>query len=302
MEARTTDFGPHVRTLNSLGLWVLARHRGSSPAVIDERETREHRRLVAARTTGAVGPTPIRSGPYLEALAAVRLGLRDPEEVEASARRRRRLRRAVPAVSRAPGGQAGRRLRRADLQRDRDAAPRRRVPSRHAAVVPPPARRRVPGSDAGPRADDPAAQPPRARRVRGRRRRPVHLRPCRRRPGVPDRLRPAVSGRGSPPAAGQLSLSGRGRHRRGDAARLQPPTRRQGDRARPGQRRRRRHAPRRRARAPTTRPPPPCPSSRSGLPSPVSSPSRSRCCPASTRCSSRRTSRCTTPACRCGRC
>ena len=40
MEARTTDFGPHVRTLNSLGLWVLARHRGSSPALVDEREAR----------------------------------------------------------------------------------------------------------------------------------------------------------------------------------------------------------------------------------------------------------------------
>jgi ATP-dependent DNA helicase UvrD/PcrA len=83
MEARTADFGPHVRTLNSLGLWVLNRHRGSSPAVIDEREARN---LVDSLLPGnrrrRANTDPI--GPYLEGLAAIRLGLRDPDEVEGS--------------------------------------------------------------------------------------------------------------------------------------------------------------------------------------------------------------------------
>ena len=83
MESRTTDFRPHVRTLNSLGLWVLARHRGSSPSVVDERETR---RLVDSLLPGnrrrRSNTDPI--GPYLEGLGAIRLGLRDPEEVEMS--------------------------------------------------------------------------------------------------------------------------------------------------------------------------------------------------------------------------
>lgn len=83
MEGRTTDFQPHVRTLNSLGLWVLARHRGSSPPVVDEREVR---RLVDTLLPGKrmrrANTDPI--GPYIEGLGAIRLGLRDPEEVEAS--------------------------------------------------------------------------------------------------------------------------------------------------------------------------------------------------------------------------
>ena len=83
MESRTADFRPHVRTLNSLGLWVLAQHRGSSPAVIDEREARN---LVDSLLPGnrrrRANTDPI--GPYLEGLAAIRLGLRDPDEVETS--------------------------------------------------------------------------------------------------------------------------------------------------------------------------------------------------------------------------
>ena len=81
MQARTTDFRPHVRTLNSLGLWVLAEHRGSSPPVVDERGVR---RMVEALVPGQrprrANADPI--GPYVEGLAWIRLGLRDPEEVE----------------------------------------------------------------------------------------------------------------------------------------------------------------------------------------------------------------------------
>ena len=83
IEARTTDFRPHVRTLNSLGLWVLAQHRGSSPPVVDEREVRRLvEALVPGRRPRRANTDPI--GPYVEGLASIRLGLRDPEEVESS--------------------------------------------------------------------------------------------------------------------------------------------------------------------------------------------------------------------------
>jgi DNA helicase II / ATP-dependent DNA helicase PcrA len=83
LTARTAAFAPHVRTLNSLGLWVLREHRGRQPPVIDEREVRK---LVDSLLPGhrrrRANVDPI--GPYLEGLAAVRLGLRDPEKVEDS--------------------------------------------------------------------------------------------------------------------------------------------------------------------------------------------------------------------------
>lgn len=82
MQARTTDFQPKVRTLNSLGLWVVAEHRGSSPPVLDERDCR---RIVE---THMPGRRPRRSntdpvGPYLEGLSRIRLGLTDPDVAEA---------------------------------------------------------------------------------------------------------------------------------------------------------------------------------------------------------------------------
>jgi len=83
MEARTTDFRPRVRTLNSLGLWVLAEHRGGSPPVVDEPEVR---RLIDSLLPGKrqrrANTDPI--GPYVEGLTSIRLGLTDPEAVEAS--------------------------------------------------------------------------------------------------------------------------------------------------------------------------------------------------------------------------
>jgi DNA helicase-2/ATP-dependent DNA helicase PcrA len=83
MQARTTEFRPHVRTLNSLGLWVLAEHRGSSPPVVDEREVRRIvEALVPGRRPRRSNTDPI--GPYVEGLASIRLGLRDPAEVESS--------------------------------------------------------------------------------------------------------------------------------------------------------------------------------------------------------------------------
>ena len=83
MEARTTDFRPRVRTLNSLGLWVLAEHRGGSPPVIDEPDVRRLvDDLLPGRRQRRANTDPI--GPYVEGLTSIRLGLTDPEVVEAS--------------------------------------------------------------------------------------------------------------------------------------------------------------------------------------------------------------------------
>jgi DNA helicase-2/ATP-dependent DNA helicase PcrA len=81
LERRTAEFRPRVRTLNSLGLWVLAQHQGRSPSVLEERECR---RLVESLLPGKrrhrANTDPI--GPYLEALGTVRLGLQDPAVIE----------------------------------------------------------------------------------------------------------------------------------------------------------------------------------------------------------------------------
>jgi ATP-dependent DNA helicase UvrD/PcrA len=83
MESRTTDFRPRVRTLNSLGLWVLAEHRGASPPVLDEPDVRRIvDSLLPGRRQRRANTDPI--GPYVEGLARIRLGLTDPDAVEDS--------------------------------------------------------------------------------------------------------------------------------------------------------------------------------------------------------------------------
>jgi DNA helicase-2/ATP-dependent DNA helicase PcrA len=83
LERRTGEFRPRVRTLNSLGLWVLTQHRGRQPAVLEERDCRRLvDSLLPGRRRHRANTDPI--GPYLEALGLVRLGLADPVEVEAS--------------------------------------------------------------------------------------------------------------------------------------------------------------------------------------------------------------------------
>jgi DNA helicase-2/ATP-dependent DNA helicase PcrA len=82
LDARCSDFSPRTRTLNSLGLSILVRARGRAPGVLEERDTRRIVERLAPAQRRRVNTDPI--GPYLEALGSVRLGLRDPEEVEAS--------------------------------------------------------------------------------------------------------------------------------------------------------------------------------------------------------------------------
>ncbi len=82
LERRTTAFRPRVRTLNALGYWVLAEHRGAAPGLLDERDTRRLvESLLPGRRQRRANTDPI--GPYLEALGTIRLGLQDPATVEA---------------------------------------------------------------------------------------------------------------------------------------------------------------------------------------------------------------------------
>jgi len=80
MVERTTDVGPRIQTLNGLAYRLLADHRGSAPPVLDEREVRRILDGLAPKRRPRVNTDPL--GPYLEALTTVRLGLRDPADVE----------------------------------------------------------------------------------------------------------------------------------------------------------------------------------------------------------------------------
>ncbi|GMU55781.1 MAG: hypothetical protein AMXMBFR33_49270 [Candidatus Xenobia bacterium] len=78
MRQRTADFQPNVRTLHALGFSILRAHSG--PRLLEEREVRDILRSLIA-VPQVLGQDPL--VPYLEALAEVRLGLREPGQVEA---------------------------------------------------------------------------------------------------------------------------------------------------------------------------------------------------------------------------
>ncbi len=80
MEERTADVTPRVRTLNALGYRLLAEARGGAPRLLDEREVRRLMEKFVPIRRQRANTDPV--GPYLEALGQIRLGLRDPEEVE----------------------------------------------------------------------------------------------------------------------------------------------------------------------------------------------------------------------------
>jgi DNA helicase II / ATP-dependent DNA helicase PcrA len=79
MRERTRDLDASIRTLHSLALWIG--NLDDRRDVIDEREVRS---LLDRMVTTAKIPNQDPFQPYLEALAEVRLALRDPAEVEAA--------------------------------------------------------------------------------------------------------------------------------------------------------------------------------------------------------------------------
>ncbi|MCC6831955.1 MAG: ATP-dependent DNA helicase UvrD2 [Thermoleophilia bacterium] len=82
LESRCAAFRPRVETLNALGYALVARHRGARPPVMDDREVRRLVESLVPRQRRRANTDPI--APYLEALSEIRLGLRDPAEVETS--------------------------------------------------------------------------------------------------------------------------------------------------------------------------------------------------------------------------
>ena len=232
MEARTTDFRPRVQTLNALGYSLLTEAHGRAPRVLDEREVR---RLVAELVPAQrrrLNTDPI--GPYLEALSLARLGLRDPEEVEAE-------RDDVPGLA-AAFDPYRRELAAAgvvDFDEQvygaaelllRDGERRRQAQARCRHLLVDELQDLTPAHVLLLR----LLAAPAARRVRRGRRRPGHLRSRRRRSRVSLGLRPPVPRRRRPPARGQLPVPRRRRRRCPPPALVQRPAGGQGDPARSG--------------------------------------------------------------------
>jgi DNA helicase-2/ATP-dependent DNA helicase PcrA len=81
LESRLAGLEPRTRTLNALGYHVLAEHRGERPPVLDERDVRGIVDEVFPVPRRMANTDPV--GPYLDGLTQIRLGLIDPETVEA---------------------------------------------------------------------------------------------------------------------------------------------------------------------------------------------------------------------------
>jgi DNA helicase II / ATP-dependent DNA helicase PcrA len=81
LEERTAGFRPRATTLNALGHRLLTEHAGRPPRVLDERDVRRIVDDLVPRRQHRANTDPI--APYLEGLSAIRLGLRDPDDVEA---------------------------------------------------------------------------------------------------------------------------------------------------------------------------------------------------------------------------
>ncbi|MGK2929059.1 MAG: UvrD-helicase domain-containing protein [Acidimicrobiales bacterium] len=83
MAGRTAELGARIQTLNALGYELIGRRLGRRPNMIDEREVRSRLEPHLPKLTHRLNTDPM--APYLEGLSIVRLGLRDPEEIELEA-------------------------------------------------------------------------------------------------------------------------------------------------------------------------------------------------------------------------
>jgi DNA helicase-2/ATP-dependent DNA helicase PcrA len=80
MVTRTAGVGARILTLNALGYEMVAAGLGRRPEVLDVREVRRLLEPLVPRGARRLNTDPL--APYVDALSAVRLGLRDPIEVE----------------------------------------------------------------------------------------------------------------------------------------------------------------------------------------------------------------------------
>ena len=82
LKARLIDLQPRVRTLNSLGYQLVSDHDHGRPELVEERGVRSILDKIVAISRRRANVDPFQ--PYLDALSEIRLGLRAPDEVEAS--------------------------------------------------------------------------------------------------------------------------------------------------------------------------------------------------------------------------
>ncbi|MFP3902296.1 MAG: ATP-dependent helicase, partial [Acidimicrobiia bacterium] len=80
MVARTEGIGARILTLNALGYEIVAAGLGRRPDVLEVREVRRVLESLVPPVRRTLNTDPL--APYVEALAEVRLGLRDPAAVE----------------------------------------------------------------------------------------------------------------------------------------------------------------------------------------------------------------------------
>ncbi len=80
MVSRTAGVGARILTLNALGYELVATRLGRRPDVLDVRDVRRLLEPLVPRGARRLNTDPL--APYLDALSAVRLGLRDPVDVE----------------------------------------------------------------------------------------------------------------------------------------------------------------------------------------------------------------------------
>jgi DNA helicase-2/ATP-dependent DNA helicase PcrA len=80
MVARTPGVGGRILTLNALGYDIVAAGLGRRPEVLEVRDVRRLLEPLVPRGARRLNTDPL--APYVEALSAVRLGLRDPRDVE----------------------------------------------------------------------------------------------------------------------------------------------------------------------------------------------------------------------------
>jgi DNA helicase II / ATP-dependent DNA helicase PcrA len=80
MVGRTAGVGARILTLNALGYELVAARLGRRPAVLDVRDVRQLLEPLIPRGARRLNTDPL--APYLDALSAIRLGLRDPIDVE----------------------------------------------------------------------------------------------------------------------------------------------------------------------------------------------------------------------------
>lgn len=82
MAGRLPGLGARIQTINAWGYAILGRALGRRPDLLDEREMRSIVERLVPSKQRRVNTDPI--GPYLDGLSLIRLGLRQPEEVEDS--------------------------------------------------------------------------------------------------------------------------------------------------------------------------------------------------------------------------